>query len=349
MTPADWSGSADSKCIYGYAVNPADNMPAKRYNVGGGSDGLPHFYVIPPQAFADDEQALKQLTQVQLIVDPDKGCDSLGSIGVTADGITYQCWACAFLRAGGICPSTDGSKALVLPANARNILNPSSNGGALGFVGFPVVIFRKGFSLYFTGRAGYAPPRIYFDNAVDTLLPSVNSSTTAEMSSDEISQVASEFDRSLTGTDPIAPLAAAEQEAHSLTPSRVTLKSREQALFHFAVPPGAVLSSIEWRLKPLNNPTNHQVLETNLCLIVNGEEYCFTGVEDFGHCAFFTPCRTGYGGMIPTSDGGYLSTRYFPAGSAPIIGDGNIIVKSRAPDIGVVLEMEVKVRFRNAP
>ncbi len=348
MTPADWSSAEDRKCIFGYAVNPADEMPAGRYSVFGGPDGVPRFYVIPPEAFAYDQRNLKQLSQIQLIVDPDQGCDALGSIGVTADGINYQCSACAFLRGGGICPGGDGGKALALPTNANNILDPSTNGGAYGFVGFPLVIFRRGFSLYFTGRAGYAPPRIYFDDAVDTLLPGVNVKTTAEMSSGEIAQVASQFDRVLSGTNPIAPLASLEQEATSLTSSQVSVKSKEQAVFNFAAPPGAVLSSIVWRIRPLNNTTKPQFLETNLCLVVNGEQYCFTGVEDFAHCAFFAPCRTGYASLIPTAQGEYLATRYFPSGSAPIVGDGKITVKSRAPDIGTVLEMEVKVRVRNA-
>ncbi len=347
MTPADWSGSLDRKCIFGYAVNPADDMPAGRYSVFGGPDGVPRFYVIPPEAFAADQRNLKQLSQVQLIVDPDQGCDALGSIGVTADGINYQCSACAFLQAGGICPNGDGSKALALPINSNNMLDPGNNGGAYGFVGFPAVVFRKGFSLYFTGRAGYAPARIYFDNAVDTLVPGVNIKTTAEMSSGEIRQVASQFDRMLSGADPTGPLAAREQEASPLTPSSVSIKSREQAVFHFAAPAGAVLSSIAWRIKPRNNMTRPQFLETNLCLAVNGEEYCFTGVEDFAHCAFFSPCRTGYASLGELSGGEYLATRYFPAGSAPIIGDGKITLKARAPDIGSVLEMELKVRVRN--
>ncbi len=346
LTPYDWGVSAAGQCTYGYAVNPADDMPTGRYTVSSGSDDLPHFNIIPREALASNPGSLKQLSQVQLIVDPNQGREALGDIGVTADGINYQCSACTFLKPGGICPSGDGSRSLALPLNAKNILDPTTNGGAFGFVGFPAVIFRQGFSLYFTGRDGYPPPRIYFENWVDTLRPGIDVKTTAEMSANEIKQLASEFDRSLSGTDPILLLAGWEQEAALLAPSPVMVRPREQAVFPFSAPPGAVLSSIVWRIKPLNNTTQSQFLETNLCLEMNGEAYCFTGVEDFAHCAFFAPCRTGYAGLIPTQRGEYLATRYFPAGSAPRLDDGKLTLQARAPDIGTILEMQVNVRFR---
>ena len=151
MAPADWSSSPDRKCIFGFNVNPSGRMPTGRYSVSGGPDGQPRFYLIPPEAFAKDLQSIKTLSQVKIIVDPDAGCDTLGFIGITADGFNYQAPACIFLKAGGVAPIGDGSKSLVLPANANNILDPGSSGGAYGVLGFPVVIFRKGFSLYYTG------------------------------------------------------------------------------------------------------------------------------------------------------------------------------------------------------
>ena len=346
MAPADWAGSPDRKCIFGFGVNPGDGQPAGRYSVHG-VDGQPRFYIIPPEAFAPDQQRIKQLSQIQLIVDPDQGCDALGSIGITADGVGYQCSACAFLRSGGVCPTADGSKMLVLPVNKNNLLDSNETGGAYGFIGYPVVLFRKGFSLYFTGRSGYAPPRIWFENGVDTLLPSVNAKTTAEMTDREIKEIAAQFDGALSGTNPLSALAALEQEAQLTTPAQVTVSSKEAGFFSFNAPPGTVLSSISWLIRPMSNRGNRQFLETNFCLGLNGEESCFTGVEDFAHCAFFTPCKTGYSSLVPAAAEGYYATRYFPAGTAPVITDPRITAKFLAPDIGTVLEMEVKVRVRN--
>jgi hypothetical protein len=126
------------------------------------------------------------------------------------------------------------------------------------------------------------------------------------------------------------------------------VSSKETGAIYFAAPAGAVLSSISWRVRPITNQGRKGFLETNLCLGLNGEESCFTGVEDFAHCAFFNPCRTGYSSLVPTGGEGYVATRYFPAGAAPIISDGRIAVKFRGPDIGTILEVEVKVRVRNA-
>jgi hypothetical protein len=346
MAPADWSSSPGRNCIFGYNVDPAGEMPAGRYSVNGGPDGQPRFYLIPPEAFAKDTQSIKTLSELQIIVDPDQGCGSLGLIGVTADGSTYQTPACAFLGAGGSAPAADGSKSLVLPKNGNNILDPGRSGGAYGFLAFPAVVFRKGFSLYFTGRAGYAPPRTWFESAVDTLAPSVSVKTTAEMTDQEVREVASRFDDLLSGAEPMNQLAAFEQEAQVTSPSPVKVKSKETGTIRFAAPPGNVLSSISWRITPQNNVDKIEFLETNLCLDMNGEETCFTGVEDFAHCAFFTPCVTGYSRLDPVDHGGYIATRYFPAGTAPILRDGHVTVKFQAPDNGVVLEMQVGIRVR---
>lgn len=347
IAPADWSGSPGRKCVFGFAVNPADGQPTGRYSVSGGADGQPHFYLVPPEAFAKDTQTIKTLSQIQIIVDPDQGCDSLGSIGITADGQNYQAAACGFLRAGGMAPGADGLKSLVLPSNANNILDPNSNGGAYGYLSFPAVIFRKGFSLYFTGRAGYAPPRTWFEVAVDTLAPTVDVKTTAEMSDSEVREVAARFDRALFGSDPKIRLAAAEREAQVTSPAPVSVKSKQQGAISFAATPGTVLSSVTWRITPLNNVDKRQFLETNLCLDINGEESCFTGVEDFAHCAFYAPCITGYSRLDPIEHAGYIATRYFPAGTAPVLRDGRVTAKFQAPDNGVVLEMDVKVRVRD--
>ncbi len=48
-----------------------------------------------------------------------------------------------------------------------------------------------------------------------------------------------------------------------------------------------------------------------------------------------------------TGGAGYIATRYFPAGIAPVIGDGKVTVRILVPDIGTTLEMEFKVRVRN--
>lgn len=343
----DWPASTRNKCVFGYAVNPADRQPTRRYKVLGGPDGQPRFYLIPPEAFAEDPQSIKQLSQLKLIVSSEQGCASLGSIGVTADGLNYQCYACPFLRPGGVCPTIDGSRSIVLPVNKNNMLDSKETGGVYGFLGFPLVIFRKDFSLYFTGKDGYAPPRIYFENAVDTLLPNVNAKTTAEMTDQEINEIASQFDRLLSGTDPKSQLASIEQEAQSTTSTQAVVKPRQEAVFTFAAAPGTVLSSIFWKIRPLNNINNRQFMETNPCLDINDEEYCFTGVEDFSHCAFFQPCTTGYSSLNPIASEGFIATRYFPAGSAPVISNGRVTVRVQAPDIGTTLEIEVKVRVRN--
>ncbi len=347
MAPADWSSSPDRKCIFGYGVKQPGGLPTGRYAVHGGPDGVPRFYVIPPEAFAQDQTRIKQLSEVQWIVDTDQGCDALGSIGVTADGYTYQCSACAFFRAGGVCPG-GGGKSLALPTNQNHLLEPDRTGGAYGFLSYPLVFFRKGFSLYFTGRAGYAPPRIYFENAVDTLAPGVNLKTTAEMTGGEIKEIARQFD-SAAGVDPLSRLAPLEQEAQLLSSPQVIVRPKETGALYFSAPRGAVLSSIVWKVRAASNQGNQQFMEANFCLEYNGEEVCFTGVEDFAHCAFYTACRTGYSSLVATGNAGYVATRYFPAGSAPVLSDSRITAQVQAPDIGTVLEMEVKVRVRMAP
>jgi hypothetical protein len=344
MAPADWSSAPERKCIFGFNVSPVDSMPRGRYSVFGGPDGVPRFYIIPPDAFAQDQTHLKQLSQMHLIIDPDAGCDALGAIGMTADGQTYQCNACDFLRTGGVCANVNHS--VVLPRNKNIVFDPEANGGAYGFANYPALIFRRGFSLYFTGKAGYAPPRTWFESTIDTLAPGVNTKTTAEMSLQESRDIAAHFDAALSGINPIKALAALEQEIPATSPAPIAVKSRDKGTITFAAPPGTVLSSIVWKIKPLNNVDDRKLLETNLCLDLNGEEFCFTGVEDFAHCAFYTPCNTGYSNLIPTEAGGYLATRYFLPGAAPLITHGNLTAKFQTPDNGAVLEFDVKLRVR---
>jgi hypothetical protein len=346
MTPADWSASSGRKCIFGYNINLSDRLPRAQYTVGGGPDGVPRFYLIPPEAFAKDPQSIKTLSQVQIIVDLDGGCDTLGAIGVTADGLNYQAPACEFLKPGGVAPGGDGSRHLFLPTNANNIIDPATSGGVYGFLAFPLVIFRRGFSLYFTGRAGYAPPRTWFESVVNTLAPNVDVETTAEMTDQQVRDVAYQFDRLLMGVKPMKQLASSEREAQVTSSSPVFVRSREEGAISFTATPGTVLSSIVWSILPQNNQEKKQFMETNLCLDMNGEEHCFTGVEDFAHCAFFKPCITGYSRLDPVGHGGYIATRYFPAGSAPILRDGKVTARFQAPDIGTVLEMEIKIRVR---
>jgi len=345
MAPADWSSSPDRKCLFGYRVNPLDGMPTGRYSVFG-VGGQPRFYLIPPEAFAPESAPIKQLSQMHLIVDPTQGCGALGALGITADGKTYQCPACAFLRAGGTCLATDNSKSILLPNNPNYLLEPDITGGAYGFQNFPLILFRHGFSLYFTGRGGYAPPRLYFESVVDTL--NVNAKTTAEMTQQDLREFVAPFDRATSGDPPSRRLASLEQELSASSTAPIAIRSREQGSISFTVTPGTLLSSIVWRIKPLNNVDNRQFLETNLCLTLNGEPVCFTGVEDFAHCAFYTPCQTGYSSLTPTDGGGYLATRYFLPGAAPVLRDKTITAKFQAPDVGAVLEIDVKLRVRRA-
>jgi hypothetical protein len=346
MAPADWSSSPGRSCIFGYDVNPADGMPKSRYSVSGGPDGQPRFYLIPPEAFAKDQQSIKTLSELHIIVDPDLGCDSLGLIGVTADGRSYQTAACTFLKSGGVMPGSNGLS-LVLPTNANNILKPDSNGGAYGFIAFPAVVFRRGFSLYFTGKAGYAPPRTWFESAVDTLLPNVRVKTTAEMSDQEVKGIASRFDERQAKVNPISELAVLEREAQVTSTNPVRVKSKQAGTISFAAAPGMVLSSVAWRITPQSNVDQKGFLETNLCLDMNGEETCFTGVEDFAHCAVFTPCITGYSRLDPIEHGGYVATRYYPAATAPVLRDGHVTAKFQAPDTGAVLDVQVTIRVRS--
>jgi hypothetical protein len=345
MAPADWSSSPDRKCIFGYGVNPANGLPDGRYSVFGGPDGQPRFYIVPPEAFARDQQNVKQLSEMHLIVDTEYACDALGFVGATADGVNYQCAACAFFRSGGICPSTDGSKRIVLPANKNYVLEANETGGAYGFQSFPLVLFRKGFSLYFTGKAGVPPPRTWFESGVDTLLANVK--TTAEMTDREIQQLASGFDVELGSADPIRRLAAREVEAQSTISYPLRVKSKEKGWVSFVAPPGVALSSVSWRIRPLNNVSDQTYLETNICLGMNGEEFCFTGVEDFAHCAFYTACKTGFSSLVDIGRGEYVATRYFLGGAAPILRDGRITARFQAPDVGTVVEIELHVRVRN--
>ncbi len=345
MAPADWSASPDRKCVFGFAVKPGTAMPIGRYSVFGGPDGLPRFYIIPPEAFAQDQQRIKQLSNMHLIVDHDQGCDALGFFGVTADGVNYQCSACAFLRRGSICPGP-GGKSIVLPTNPAFALDVEGTGGAYGFQGYPLVLFKKGFSLYFTGKAGGPPPRIYFESAVDTLLPSINAKTTAEMSNQEIREVASAFDSAAARGDLIRQVAALEQEAKVISYSPAQVRSKEKTILAFEATPGSVLSSISWRIKPLNNVSSPGYLETNMCLEMNGEESCFTGVEDFAHCAFYETCKTGFSSLVHIGNGEYIATRYWIPGASPALRDGRISAIFQGPDIGTVLEMEVRVRVR---
>lgn len=346
MAPADWSSSPDRKCIFGYAVNPANSMPSGRYSVFGGPDGQPRFYIIPPEAFAADQTNVKQLSSLHLIVDTDVGCDGLGLFGITADGANYQCPACQFLRSGGFCPTGDGLKSIVLPTNKENVLVPERTGGTYGLQSYPVVLFRKGFSVYFTGRGGYAPPRVWFESSVDTLLPSVPVRTTAEMTDRDIKAVAAGFDAGLSGADVIRRVASVERVVES-SPAQLTVKSKESGTLFFSVPPGSVLSSVVWSIRQIQNQGNRLFMETNLCLDMNGEETCFTGVEDFAHCAFYTPCATGYSSLVPSGGEGYVATRYFTPGAAPVLRDGRLAAKFLAPDVGSVIEIEVQVRVRN--
>lgn len=346
MAPADWSSSPDRKCVFGFRVNSGDGMPTGRYSVFGGPDGQPRFYIIPPEAFASDQTNVKQLSSLHLIVDTDVGCDGLGLFGITADGTTYQCPACQFLRSGGLCPATDGAKSIVLPVNRNNVLTPDQTGGTYGLAGFPVVLFRKGFSVYFTGKAGWAPPRIWFESGVDTLLPSTNIRTTAEMSDRDIKAVAAGYDAQLSNTDPIRAIAPLEHPITS-NPARLTLKSKESGGLNFAAPPGSVLSSMVWTIRQVQNQGSRLFMETNLCLDMNGEETCFTGVEDFAHCAFYSPCQTGYASLVPSGGEGYVATRYFGPAAAPVLRDGRLTAKFLAPDVGSVIEIEVQVRVRN--
>ncbi len=346
MTSGNWNTSAEDKCIFGYRVNPADDMPAKRYSVTGGSDGQPRFYIIPPDAFAQDEQTVKQWSLLRLTVDPEAGCAALGSIGMTADGIGYQCAACDFLRSGGICPGGDGSRVVALATHANYVLDANNNGGAWGFINYPTILFRKGLSVYFTGRSGYAPPRTYFEAMVDTISPAFNVKTTAQMTAREVRDQAAQFG-AVAQAEPIKEIAAVERPATS-SPAKIVLRSKEKASISFSAPPGTVLSSIIWTLKPVNNRSNKNFLETNLCLDLSGEEVCFTGVEDLAHCAFFTSCTTAFSSLTGTDSDGYVAKRYLAPGAAPVIRDGKITAKIQAPDIGTVLNIELALNIRAA-
>ncbi len=347
MTPSDWGGGSDTKCLFGFALDPNSRLPTGRYSAGGGPDNQPRFFLIPGGAIKD-QRSIKALSSFHVIVDPAIGCDALGTLGITADGVSYQCSACAFLRDGNVCPNVDGSRSIVLPTSRSIRLNAEETGGTYGFLGFPAVIFRRDFSFFVTGRAGYPPPRMYFESQVDTFLPNVTPKTTAEMTRQEAQSIAAEFDRLLAGKLPMNQIASFERLAQPSTPAQLTLLSKEQGAWTFFATPGTMLSSIVWRIKPLSNVNSNQFLETNLCLTLNNEETCFTGVEDFAHCAYFTPCVTGYSRLSPNASGGYTASRYFPAGLAPSIGNGKISFRAQAPDIGAVLEMEIEVRVRDA-
>lgn len=346
MAPADWSRSPDRKCIFGFRTDPKTGLPTGHYSVAVGPDGEARFYVIPPEAFASDPTQVKQLSQMHLIVDPSQGCAELGSIGITADGTSYQCPACMFLKSGGMCLSKDGTKSLVLPKNSTFILDPDRTGGSIGFQGFPIMFFRRGFSVYFTGKSGYAPPRVYFESTVETLRPEVSAKTTADMSYAEIKGVASQFDTVASRSNILKTIAPFEYPARLTSVNPVRLSSKETATISFWAQPETVLSSIVWSIKPVNNIDTKTFLETNLCIDLNGERTCFTGVEDFAHCAFFEPCVTGFSSLVPTGSNTYIATRYFLPGAAPTIRDPNVRVQFQAPDVGTILEMSVQLRVR---
>ncbi len=350
LKPGDWGGSR-GKCIFGGNVAPESELPTIKYSAGGGEDGLPHFYIIPPGALANEPYGLKQLSEIQLIVDPEQGWDSLGMIGFTADGITYQAPATDFLIPGGTIKSIDGTKTIVMPKNENNVFHPDANGGNYGYQGFPAVIFKDAntFAAWFTGKAGYAPQRIYLEAEVDTLRPEILARSTAEMTDQEISVMAAEYDRLLTGADPKKQIQSLEKEAIMTSSQPIVAFSRQKAAFYFDIPLGTVLSSINWETKPINNiekeAEKKTFLETNLVLLINGERYEFTGYEDVAHCAFYSTCITGWSALYPIDNAGYRADRYFP--NAPLIRDPRIVVIATVPDNGTALEMNVKVNYRN--
>jgi len=344
----DWSISRRDDCIFGYAVNPTSRLPSRSFRTFEDANQQRRFYLIPPEAFTDD--SIKKLSQIQLILIPEQGCTALGSLGMTADGTTYQCNACDFLRAGGVCPATDGARALVMPTSKNLVFDDDTNGGAFGFQGFPLIVFKRDFSLYFTGKDGYAPPSLYFENIVDVLSAGIPPKITSEMSNSEIREIAARFDSAHAGIDPKSRLASVEIDATPNSPLSQPLRAKQEIVFNFSAKPGMLLSSIAIKLVPVDNVRTRQFLEMNPCLLMNGKEQCFTGIEDFVHCAFFHPCTTGFstlkviGGI---SADGYIATRYFPAGTAPILRDGKISIRLLGPDIGSLLQVDANVRVRN--
>ncbi len=347
MAPADWARSPDRKCVFGYRVDPKTGMPAGRYTTADDTDGGSRFYIIPPDAFSSDTTQVKQLSEMHLIVDPIQGCAEMGSIGITADGTSYRCPVCDFVKAGGMCLSQDKTKSLVLPTSSAFILDPARTGGAIGFQGFPLVFFRRGFSVYLTGKTGYPPPRLWFESAVETLRPESNARTTSEMTNADLRGISYAFDTIARRGTLLTSIAAAERPAQLTSASPVRVGPRESAAITFRATPGTVLSSLVWTIRPMGDVNNNAFMETNLCMDLNGERTCFTGVEDFAHCAFYTACATGFSSLAPFP-GGYKATRYFPAGAAPRIHDPNIKILFQGPDIGAGLEMSVELRVRSA-
>ena len=201
--------------------------------------------------------------------------------------------------------------------------------------------------MYFTGKSGYAPSRLYFESTVDTLRPEVSYKTTAEMSYAEIKGISTSFDALSSRSNALVAMASLERPAPSISANPVRVSSTETGAISFRAPPEAVLSSIVWTIKPINNIDKKAFLETNLCMDLNGERSCFTGVEDFAHCAFFNSCVTGFSSLVGTGDGGYIATRYFTPGTAPAIHDPVVRFQFQAPDTGTVLEMNVQLRVRS--
>lgn len=340
-----------SKCQFGYDISPQTWLPQKRYKIAN-IDGQMRFYIVPPDAFTNQPAGTKVLSGFHLIVPTNQGCASLGSIGFTADGKDYQTDACAF-RPGIKMKSTDGAKVIPFPQSPLATFDPEQNGGSYGFVGFPAVLFKDGFSLYYTGQNGYPPPRIYFEADVDTLSVDTNVKATAEMTNAELQQMADAWDHHLRQTDPKTTVITAGKKADQISSQPVIGKSKDKVNLYFSAPPDSYLAGITWHLVPLNNrdpdkKSFYNFLETNLQLRINsgdGHEIDeeTTGVEDTARCAFYNPCQTGWSGLFPTGDMGYTVVRNFPF---PLkLTNGKIDMSAQIPDNGTTIEMSGNVTY----
>lgn len=311
--------------------------------------GLPLYYIVPPEAFAAKSDGGKLvLSEVSLIVDPAPygGWESLGFIVITADGVdgvsvTYKGWAADVFRPGGTLKSIDGTKTLVMPTSDKVIFKPDDNGGNYGFAGFPLVIAEKNLSFAFTGSpSGGPPPRIYFGVRVDEFDPKISVKTTAQMTNQELTELAAAYDRHLTGIDRTAEIAKLEENAAVNYPE-IGLKPKEEATFEFTTKPGSLLSSVHVYMWPQNNNQDKSILEINPDILIDGQlMYSGTGFEDFGGEAFYSSGHNPLGAFFPIDHDGYLAKRYFLA----VIPDGKVVVRLKNPDVGTTINLRVEVK-----
>ena len=290
-------------------------------------------YLIPPGSLPNDG-VVKALTTLQLIADT-KGlaqpCETLGDVGIRADGVEYRCNACGFFRPGGTCSDQSGTKSLVMPNNANIVLDPAKTGG-VGAVGTPIVTFKSSdFSFYFTGN----PARIFFDNMVVNM--GSNITPTIGMGQNDINSLASQIAQKYT----LSPRETLSKIETPVTQETKAVPEKQTASFDYSLPPNSVVTSVTFRIKPQNDG-NLGFLETNPNFTIGGQKIAGTGFEDWGMQSWYSQGCSGSGCFYKdNATGEWVAQRFFPSGI--VSKDGKVNASLTVPVAGQRLDVKVTV------